>query len=306
VKAGHGLCQANMRRSRTILGVVGCWAGLLLFLVGKASSPEAFVVGWDAKFVRRPVACKNYNGFSLGDEDVGQVRQAEPSKDEEKFEITNELKSAVLNLEDPKELRAVINQGKKALFKFRLDDQTRKLQPDPNIKKKHEFRIKLAERMLEKIEKEAEAAENHEAAAIPTYTEWMETYCDLAAYKASWSNPRNRKSYKGERNWNRELQWKKQSQKKNGYRYDQHVDSFEPKDGDPASRDRWNDGQLSWEDFVAKGGHEWWKEQKKLRREANKRRDKEELAAYKAEHQSWKQKWAAEAEVRRQELGQTA
>lgn len=262
-------------------------------MVGQSSShPEAFVAGCNANLVRRFVPCAA----------AGQLNEDRGRDTQKPLEITNELKSEVLTLQDPQELRDVMRNAKKVLFKWRLDDITRKTSPDIEIKQKAEWQVKTAASLLRKMEEDAKVVEEE---PVLTYTQWMTKYCDLESYKRSFSKPRNRKSHMGERLFTRDMHFKQQFQQREGWRYDKDVVWKPTMGGGESQRDRYGDGQLSYEEFIAKGGKTWWKGQQKLRTEAKLAYQREKMAAHKADHASWKPKWAKEAEVRRKELGQT-
>jgi len=268
-----------MRTPRKLLGAA--WgAGLLLFLVGKDSSRTAFTgSSWHGEQVRKAnVACRA----------SGTCKTSRPDDKKLTREDKMELEGEILRLTDLAELKKAQAAAKKTIFKYDLDGLVRQRKPDSRICLKSLYKMELAQKKIWSIMAEEEAIEAMKV-KIPTYTEWMETNLDLDWMKNRMNFPSFRPMYN---DWlysndlpiQSEYFFKQQFEKRYGYRYD------EPN---------------SWEEFTAKGGEEWWKGQRQLKREEHQAKYKAQKEEKKEQNAAWMKLWAAEAEVRKQELGRT-
>jgi len=282
-----------MPKPRALFAVAGC-CGLLLHLAGKASSPEAFVAAWNAEAPRR-VACKA----------AGEIMNSRES--EAKLGLTMALQSEVYGLDNPDDLRKMIADSKKKLFKWRLDDQVKRTNPDSALRKQLTYKKETARKLLNKMLRKEEKA-NQPQVKIPTYTEWMETHIDLERQKQIFTRPGGGGAMFSKRLrdgnfpitiYSQEMRFKNKFERKYGYRYDRDTKSF--------PGDRWGDKEehLDYAEFVKKGGTEWWAGQKKIHGEESRAKSRASRQKRKEENSKWKQLWADEAEVRRKELGQT-
>jgi len=246
-----------------------------LFLVGKASSRTAFVgSSWHGEHVREANVARKSAGTSPA------RRKPDKLTREDKMAMKGEIAS----LTELAELKKVIGAAKKVIFKYGLDEGIRQRQPDTLILVKQKYKIALAQKEIRKImaEEEAKAAMQ---VKVPTYTEWMETNLDLEWMKSRTEIPAFRpRGRRPDLPLYREFVFKKRFAKKYGYQYE------EPN---------------AWEEYTAKGGDEWWKGQKQLKTEEKYAKEKAKKKEWTERNAAWKKLWAAEAEVRRQELGRT-